>query len=116
VGSGKGQVVKVGDDSTARHCLSMTVSRDAVFLASVLPCPLKKFKKMPLCLYESVKVSTQLVGRQATEACARGKNKTYREREREMATKVSGLLVGWLGTRSSYVVGSTPLSRNGPFP
>src|SRR6056300_1437953 len=27
-----------------------------------------------------------------------------------------GCLVGWLGNRSSYVVGSTPLARNGPFP
>jgi hypothetical protein len=27
-----------------------------------------------------------------------------------------GWLVGWLGNRSSYAVGSTPLARNGPFP
>ena len=27
-----------------------------------------------------------------------------------------GWLVGWLGTRSSYVVGSTPLTRNGKGP
>ena len=30
--------------------------------------------------------------------------------------EVELVLVGWLGNRSSYVVGSTPLARNGPFP